>query len=197
MIWTLGEVKVWWSRWGEGMIWTLGEVKVWLSRWGEGMTKIAKKSRWAEGMNHRWGECLGEPRTPHRVAYIQSLMSDVKYRLTVRVWKVAVCWSWQPPAMPIVVVQQIYLKQMSRRFFPPFSWTLKRVMRKTGGRRRMAKRICLCFWWLLSSPRYHPLSSSLLLLLHIWTRCPAKRAVSGKTKCLLISKRDKSAIFRS
>ena len=25
-------------------------------------------------------------------------MSDVKYRLTVRVWKVAVCWSWQPPA---------------------------------------------------------------------------------------------------
>ena len=42
----------------------LGEVKVWKSRWGEGMTKIAKKSRWTKGMNHRWGECLGEPRIP-------------------------------------------------------------------------------------------------------------------------------------
>ena len=67
IIWPLGEARVWRSRWDDGMIWTLGEVKVWRSRWGEGMTgmtKIAKKSRWVEGMNHRWGECLGEPRIP-------------------------------------------------------------------------------------------------------------------------------------
>ena len=64
IIWPLGEARVWRSRWDDGMIWSLGEVKVWWSRWGEGMMKIAKKSRWADGMNHRWGECLGEPRTP-------------------------------------------------------------------------------------------------------------------------------------
>ena len=52
----------------------LGEVSAWMSRWGEGMTQIAKKSRWTEGMNHRWGECLGEPRIP-----LDNIVEDVCY----------------------------------------------------------------------------------------------------------------------
>ena len=52
---TLGEMRVWMSRWGGGM-------KIWIekSRWGEGMIGLGEVTVWFLGEVRVWS--LGEPR---------------------------------------------------------------------------------------------------------------------------------------